>query len=158
MAHRNVGLSPSCMLVLLRMLFSCSAAVLFGAVRSPLLRPITPPNHNPSTAPRTGRTCTRAQLFTHFYSKTKMIVSSPNREDWICFAQQNVFFFFPFHCRSVTSLRVSWLYPVLSVFHPFVILKWPLIVHPVCSWILTFFSPLFAVCLPLTPPIDGCVR
>lgn len=40
MAHRNVGLSSSCMLDLLRMSFSCTAAVLFFSADRALLRAI----------------------------------------------------------------------------------------------------------------------
>lgn len=38
--HIGMWVSPSCMLVLLRMWCCCSAAVLFSAVRTPLLRPL----------------------------------------------------------------------------------------------------------------------
>lgn len=88
MAHRNVGLSFSCMLDLLRMSFSCTAAVLFlvqieHLYSGPSFSLCCPP----PIAPRPDRTCPPAQLSTHFCSKTQMIMSTQTREDWTCFAQ-----------------------------------------------------------------------
>lgn len=88
MAHRNVGLSSSCMLDLLRMSFSCTAAVLFlvqieHLYSGPSFSLCCPP----PIAPSPDRTRPPAQLSTHFCSKTQMIMSTQTREDWICFAQ-----------------------------------------------------------------------
>lgn len=63
--HTGMWVSPSCMLVLLRMLCSCSAAVLFSAVGTPLHRPslslcCPAPQHPVQTEPAP------AQLSTHF--------------------------------------------------------------------------------------------
>lgn len=68
--HTGMWVSPSCMLVLLRMLCSCSAAVLFSAVGTPLLYSgpslsLCCPN---ITAPSPGRTRCPAQLSSHLYS------------------------------------------------------------------------------------------
>lgn len=88
MAHRNVGLSSSCMLDLLRMSFSCTAAVLFlvqieHLYSGPSFSLCCPP----PIAPSPDRTRPPAQLSTHFCSKTQMIMSTQTREDWTCFAQ-----------------------------------------------------------------------
>lgn len=88
MAHRNVGLSSSCMLDLLRMSFSCTAAVLFlvqieHLYSGPSFSLCCPP----PIAPSPDRTCAPAQPSTHFCSKTQMSTSTQTREDWTCFAQ-----------------------------------------------------------------------
>lgn len=108
MAHRNVGLSPSCMLVLLRMLFSCSAAVLFGAVRSPLLRPITPQTTTPPQHQNRQNLHPRPTIHS-LLQQNQNDCKLPNQGRLDLFCTTNVFFFFPFHCACVTSLRVSWL-------------------------------------------------
>lgn len=152
--------SPSCMLVLLRMLnlfwilllCPCSAVVLFSAVGTPLFRAVPLTLLPYPTTPSSDRT-RPAQLSTHFCSQTEMIVSTQTGKIVLHKNLKRVFLFsLPLLHLWFHSICVSWLYPVLSSFHPFWSLRLHLMVYLACTYVIDYPPPPFfsVLCFPLT--------